>query len=291
MSPLRLNDADSASLRALVLLQRYSLGLNQVVDRALGDLGSDNADIQLLLVVRSVHGVSPSELVATLRRPRSTVSRGLARLLSSGLVERRTHAVDRRRAALHLTSRGRQSVARFEQSLSDFFAEGEPLVKEVMLLLGRDPERLPRPARRPGALELADRMSAAGKTWGSDLQPRLSGFGEMETVDRYALTVLAQAWTRPTWLADELRMSPAGTTNMLERLEGLGLAVRESGMIGTDRRAVVVHLTPRGRRAARVVLDTFSAHQEMVLDAIAPTVGFAHAGDAELADAGRAAVR
>ena len=99
---------ESAALRALVLLQRYSLGLNQVAEQALGDLGSDNADIRLLLVVGSAQGVSPSELVATLRRPRSTVSRGLARLLASGLVERRTHAVDRRRAELHLTSRGRE---------------------------------------------------------------------------------------------------------------------------------------------------------------------------------------
>ena len=291
MSPLRLSAEESAALRALVLLQRYSLGLNQVAEQALGDLGSDNADIRLLLVVGSAHGVSPSELVATLRRPRSTVSRGLARLLSSGLVERRTHAVDRRRAELHLTSRGRESIARFEQSMSDFFSEGEPLVKEVMLLLGRDPERLRRPEQRPGALELADRMSAVGQAYGSDLLPRLRRFGAMETVDRYALTVLAQGWARPTWLADELRLSPAGTTSMLERLEGLGLAVRESGVLDTDRRAVVVHLTPKGRRAARVLLDTFRAHREQMLDAIAPTIGFAQPEHAEPADASRVAVR
>ena len=291
MSPLRLSAEESAALRALVLLQRYSLGLNEVAERALGDVGSDNADIQLLLVIGSAHGLSPSELVATLRRPRSTVSRGLARLLASGLVERRTHAVDRRRAELHLTSRGRDSIARFEQSMSDFFSEGEPLVKEVMLLLGRDPERLHRQGQRPRALELADRMSATGRDWGSDLLPRLRRFGAMETVDRYAVAVLAQAWARPTWLADELRLSPAGTTSMLERLEGLGLAVRESGRLDTDRRAVVVHLTPKGRRAARILLETFRAHREQVLDAIAPTIGFAQPDHTEPAGAARAAVR
>ena len=68
---------------------------------------------------------------------------------------------------------------------------------------------------------------------------------------------------------------------MLERLEGLGLVARESGTLYTDRRAVVVHLTPRGRRAARTLLDTFRAHQEQMLDAIAPTIGFAHPADAE----------
>ena len=175
--------------------------------------------------------------------------------------------------------------------MSDFFGEGEPLVKEVMLLLGRDPERLRRPGQRPGALEVADRMSAVGQAYGRDVLPRLRRFGAMETVDRYALTVLAQGWARPTWLADELRLSPAGTTSMLERLEGLGLAVRESGVLDTDRRAVVVHLTPKGRRAARVLLDTFRAHREQMLDAIAPTIAFAHPEHAEPADAARVAVR
>ena len=236
--------------------------------------------------------MSPSELVATLRRPRSTVSRGLARVLSSGLVERRADAVDRRRAALHLTSRGRSCIALFERSMSDFFAEAEPLVKEVLLLLGRETERLRRAHRRPAALELADRLSAAGQAWGNDLLPRLRRFGETEKVDRYALMVLAQGWARPGWLSDELGLSPAGTTSMLERLEALGLVVRESGALDTDRRAVVVHLTPKGRRAARLQLDTFKAHQEQVLDAIAPTIGFAaRSVDAVPADAGRAAVR
>ena len=35
MAPLRLRDEEASSLRALVLLQRYSLGLDQVAARAL----------------------------------------------------------------------------------------------------------------------------------------------------------------------------------------------------------------------------------------------------------------
>ena len=56
MPPLRLTDEDAAALRAQVLLQRYSLGLDEVADRALGDRGSDDSDIQLLLVVGSAPG-------------------------------------------------------------------------------------------------------------------------------------------------------------------------------------------------------------------------------------------
>ena len=56
-------------------------------------------------------------------------------------------------------------------------------------------------------------------------------------------------------------------------------------------RAVLVHLTPRGRRAARAVLDTFAAHQDALLDALEPTLGFAHRADAEPAHAAGVAVR
>ena len=94
-----------------------------------------------------------------------------------------------------------------------------------------------------------------------------------EVVDRFALMVLAQAWARPSWLADELRLSPAGTSSQLERLEAAGLVVREAGVLDSDRRAVIVHLTPKGRRVARAQLDVFRRHQQSLLDALEPTLG------------------
>ncbi len=274
MAPLRLNDADAASLRALVLLQRYSLRLTEMSDRALGEAATDNFDMQLLAHLQRHPGVSPSQLVSGLRRPRSTVARGLARLLDAGLLERRTHPVDRRRAQLHLTTRGRAGVAHFEQSLSDFFREGEPLVKEVMLLLGRDPERIHRTTSRTSVLELAEVMGAAGAAYGREVLPIVRQAGVSEVVDRFALMVLAQAWARPSWLSDELRLSPAGTSSQLERLEAAGLVVREAGVLDTDRRAVVVHLTSKGRRTARAQLEVFRRHQDALLDALEPTIGF-----------------
>jgi DNA-binding MarR family transcriptional regulator len=179
---------------------------------------------------------------------------------------------------LHLTPRGRAGIARFEQSLTDFFRASEPLVKEVMLLLGRDPEHAHQTGAVLGALEVADRLSAAGASYGQELLPRMHAFGANETVDRFALTVLAQAWARPSWLADELALSPAGTTSLLERLEVAGLAVREPGALETDRRAVVVHLTPRGRRAARVLLEVFRKYQDALLDGLEPTLAHAAVG-------------
>lgn len=274
MSPLRLSADEAAVLRAVNLVHRYSLGLDRLADQALGDQGTDNIDLQILLAIRAGHGVSPSEVVATLGRPRSTVSRGLARLLDADLVERRTHQGDRRRAELQLTARGWQGVERFEEALAGFFEEEEPIIKELMLLFGRDPERARAAAGTPSVLEVADRMALAGSGFVHDVRQRMRPFGAVESVERNAVMVLAQHWARPTQLADELWLSPAGVTSLLERLEGVGLVVREAGVLHGDRRAVVVHLTPRGRRAARVVLSVFAAHREALLDALEPTLGF-----------------
>lgn len=273
MPPMRLSDEDAARLRALVILQRYSLGLDRVADQALGNRGTDNLDLQILLTIDALDDGGPSDVVSVLGLPRSTVSRGLARLLEEGLIERTTHALDRRRAALHLTERGRRGVERFDRSLTDYFVEGEPLVKEVMHLLGRRPERTI-DGRRPVAVrQVAERQAAAGAGYVLDVRRGMMPFGVGDAVERYALAILAQRVARPSNLADELELSPAGVTSLLDRLEGLGLVLRESRVLDSDRRAVLVRLTPRGRRAARTVLETFRVHQDALLDALEPTLG------------------
>ena len=49
--------------------------------------------------------------------------------------------------------------------------------------------------------------------------------------------------------------------------------MRESGRLESDGRAVIVQLTPRGRRAARTLLPVFKAHQESLLDALELMIG------------------
>lgn len=272
MSPLRLNDADGASLRAALLLQRYSRGLNRVTDRWLGDEGTDNTDMQIMLAVLADDGAGPSDVVASIGMPRSTVARGLSRLLERRFVERRTHPVDHRRAALHVTAQGRRGIARFERAMADFFREEEPLVKEVLLLLGHDPEHPSPPAADLGVLDVVSGMTTWGAAYLGDLRPRMRPFGADERFEHHTITLLAQGWARPTQLADELALSPAGTTSLLERLETAGLVVREAGALDSDRRAVLVHLTPRGRRAARTLLGTFQEHQDALVEALRPSL-------------------
>ena len=281
MSTLRLGEQDAAALQALILLQRYTIRLNQVADRWLGDEGSDNNDVQVLLAVRASPGAGPSDLVSDLGMPRSTLARGLARLRERQLIERRTDQRDHRRAGLHLTRAGHQAVHRLELSLGDFFGESAPMVTEAFLLLGHDPEPEPH-ALRPAVVDVVARMSATGAAYGRDMLPRMrTTFSTTETADRYALMILAKGWARPSSLADQLGLSPAGTTSLLERLETAGLAVREAGGLDTDRRAVVVHLTPRGRRAARFLLGVFRTHGDALVDALRPTLCFASAVQTE----------
>ena len=114
MPPLRLSDEDAARLRALVILQRYSLGLDRVADQALGNRGTDNLDLQILLTIDALDDGGPSDARLRAGPP---AKHGVARAgtaARAGLIERTTHALDRRRAALHLTERGRRGVERFE---------------------------------------------------------------------------------------------------------------------------------------------------------------------------------
>ena len=73
-----------------MLLQRDSQGLNRVTDRWLGDPGTDNTGLQISLAVRENDGAGPSDLVATIGVPRSTVARGLSRLRKREFIERGT---------------------------------------------------------------------------------------------------------------------------------------------------------------------------------------------------------
>jgi DNA-binding MarR family transcriptional regulator len=272
MSALRLSAEETAALRAAVLLQRFWRRLARVAEQTLDFTGTVDSDLEVLLVIRHRQGASPSEVVAALGRPRSTVSRGVARLLEEGLLERRPASGDRRRAVLSLTRLGRQVVGRYEQSLTHCLGEAEPLVEEVMVLLGRPlggsgvaGERLP-------PLDVADHLGVASAAFGRDSMDQARGVGAVEAVDRQAVLVLAQGRARPSRLSEELGLSPAGTTSMLDRLEGAGLTVRESGRLESDRRAVVVRLTPKGRRVARTLLRVFEAHQDALLDALEPAI-------------------
>ena len=107
MPPLRLDATRTRALRAVVLLQRYSLGLNEVADQALGDQGADNTDLHILLTVAGSRGEPVRGRGDAGAAAQHGVARAGAAAVEPGSSSGRTaRPVDRRRAELHLTARG-----------------------------------------------------------------------------------------------------------------------------------------------------------------------------------------
>jgi len=69
-------------------------------------------------------------------------------------------------------------------------------------------------------------------------------------------------------LSRALVMSSGGMTNLLDRLEDRGLVKRTSDP--SDRRSVLVKLTPAGRKTIDKAVSTEAAREESVFDALTP---------------------
>jgi DNA-binding MarR family transcriptional regulator len=263
---------DEDLLAALVLLQRYKLELSQVAGDALGDGPTVGLDCEILVATHLAGGASPSELVDRLGIPRSTLARGLARLRGQGLVERTVDTVDARRAVLRPTPAGAAAVARFHAVLDGWLRNSAPVVKEVALLLRRDPEAMGSTGKPATVAEVTERINAVSAAYGRDVSAVAARHGLVETLDRFAVVYLARHASRPSLLAEHLHLTPAGTTSLLDRLEGLGLVERHTRALTTDRRAVLVQLSPAGRAAAAACLEAFERHHDAFVDALGTTL-------------------
>ena len=263
--------SDPDLLGAMVLLHRYLLEMDEMSASVLGDDPTARVDMRVLLGVAVGRGSSPSTLVERLRVPRSTLARSLSRLRAAGLVERRADEHDGRRAVLGLTPSGALRLARFEMAFADFLHDGAAVVKEILLLLGVDAEQAPGRGPRPPTRELVTRLGSVGAAIVGDIAPVAARHGIREKVDRYAVVYLAQQERRPTQLAEHLHLTPAGTTSLVDRLQAAGLAERRSGVLASDRRAVLVRLTLRGRRAADDLVAVLRPHQDRLVEAFEPT--------------------
>jgi DNA-binding MarR family transcriptional regulator len=254
-------EIDEAPLaRAMVMLSRYSADITRIAVQQLGRGAVENRDIQFLLAVHDTALVTPTGLAAATGTAPSQVSRVLGRLERAGLVTRTPDAGDRRRVLVTVTGKGRRRIAAFADRLGDYFAAGEPLLKETYQLLGwATPEPGAGTAANP--LVAASAMARAGATFVDDVTTALEPFGITEFADRFALALIFLAGQqRPSRLAEELGFTLSGTSALLTRLESAGLITRRHDAIAGDRRAVQLELTLRGEEAVGVQLDTFARH-------------------------------
>lgn len=261
-------ESRASVLRSLVLLERLLLDLSRDAESVLSASPAASLDMELLHCVRRTGGISPSQLVEQVGRPRSSVARGLARLLQEGLLVRARCTQDARQAELRLSPAGKRSLKTFVAASTDTITRSETNVEEVLHLLGRDPQWTAERSRVPDVLAALDQLTEARSAFAHDLRPALRVFDLDEAVDRGGLLVVAEGrQARPTHMAHELGLTPPGVTSLLDRLESKGLVERDLG-IASDGRAVLVRLTPRGRRAVRAYISTFRHHQANLLDAI-----------------------
>ncbi|HET6966647.1 MAG TPA: helix-turn-helix domain-containing protein [Ornithinibacter sp.] len=164
MPPSRVTVTDEERLEAIVLLQRYSLELDEVAASVLGGDPTSALDLQVLRTIARVDGgASPSRLVEQLGMPRSTLARSISRLRRRGLVERRTDTRDGRRARITASATGQDRVLRYEQALVDFLSDGAAVVKEVMLLLVVTPSRRTAPGSPPGCARSPTGSTSPGR--------------------------------------------------------------------------------------------------------------------------------
>lgn len=263
---------DKAMARAMVMASRYSADITELAVASLGRGDIENRDIQFLLAVHERGPVTPTGLAAGTGAGPSVVSRALRRLEEAGLVARTRDAGDRRSVLVTVTGRGRRRVAAFADRLADYFAAGEPLLKDMFHALGlRAPSLGGAAVTDP--LAAAAEMGRAGAAFVEEVTVALEPFGIREFAERYTLVlILLHGHQRPSQVADELGFSPGGTSRLLSRLEEAGLITRRHDAIDGDRRAVRLELTPRGEDAALLQLRIFARYAPRLADALRLTL-------------------
>ncbi len=255
-------------VRALLLLYRLSLAIDDVTREVLGDDAASNHDVNFLLTLHLNGPQSPTTLADGLGIDHSQASRHLADLESADLLVREPDPTDGRRRIVMLSERGRERIHDFDQAIRLSFTAGAGAMEEVVMLMGA-PVQLEAPGQRD-ALRAVVSLSAAGERFVAEVVRDLEAFGIVGAfAERFILaSLLALGAQRPGRLAHDLGSSAATVSNRLNGLEDAGLVARRRGD-SHDRRAVVVVLTPRGRRAAQVLLDALARHGREIAASVA----------------------
>lgn len=259
-----------AVIRSLLLGERLSLGVTDILAARFGVAVSGNRDVQTVLSVHATPGITPSGLAAVTGMSSSAVSRSLSRLAGAGLVVARVATHDARSETIRLTRGGRARIGRVDLEVDDWLRGEAPTIKELVHLLGLD-VAVPRGASPAGGLALVAQLATAGQAYIDEVTPVLASFGVHDASQRYALTLLLdRAIMRPSDLAEELGLSSSGASDLIARLESAGI-VRRDHDFPSDRRAVSVSLTARGVQAATAKVDVFARHVRTVMAPLAAT--------------------
>jgi len=233
-------------------------------------------EVLLALHASSAQQLSPTHLARGQRMSSAGIT-GLVDLLAAfGLASRSREPHDRRRVRVSLTHLGAEMVAsagagwrRNEQRLARSL--GADSVRSLDSLLGRLVTAVGSGSN--GSLDgTSRRMAGIALHINTEAEAVFSRFG----VTHGGFQVLASLYRAgppyrrsPSRVAHGLMLSGAGLSGRMDQLERIGLLQRNRDR--DDRRAVVVELTPAGRRLVRVAFPKFVAsHAHLLNRALEP---------------------
>ena len=116
--------SETDAVRAMDSLRRIVHALRVATRGAERSFGISAAQLFVLRQLATVSGQSMSDVAARTRTTQSSVSEVVGRLVSRGLVDRRTASTDRRRAELTLTPAGAAVLARAPETVQERLLAG-----------------------------------------------------------------------------------------------------------------------------------------------------------------------
>lgn len=135
------------------------------------------------------------------------------------------------------------------------------------LTVGRSPNP-PRGGR--GELDRLRRIATVGRTFSAVYEEVLGPADPTPSATHHVLWLASEpGGTRPSTISRATRLSPASTTDLLDRIQGCGLVVRAAGT--ADRRAVIVTPTESGRAALHAIVARAAPLMQPFADAFFPS--------------------
>ncbi len=251
----------AASWRLVHCIGEYAAAFTAVLDARFGTDYIDDGQVLALHALRLRGSSLVSELADATALDGEAVLRFMRELRTRGLVTSERAAGDRRQRAYSFTDAGAAAAGRTESDLARFFAQCAALADEIADLTaseasGSGSRDMPGVGLLDPWARAAD-ISRTGQQLSRAIVDRLGEDRERKVQGRRILAVLvicSRADVRPSTLADELGLSAAGATYLLDVLERDGLVTRERKAEG-DRRATCVLATAEGLAAATAVHD------------------------------------
>jgi DNA-binding MarR family transcriptional regulator len=228
-------------------------------------------EVLLALDASAAKQLSPTQLARGQRMSSAGITGLVDQLVAFGLASRSREPHDRRRIRVSLTRQGSEMLAtagagwrRNQQRLVR--SQGADSVRSLDRLLGRLVTAVD--SGFNGSLDgTSRRMARIALHINTEAEAVFSRFG----ITHGGFQVLASLYRAgppyrrsPSRVARGLMLSGAGLTGRMDQLERVGLLKRDRDR--DDRRAVVVELTPAGRRLVRAAFPVFVGSHAQLLD-------------------------